>query len=51
MFDVYEQRRVACEIGIIPIQNIDEAWQLLVEQGFLYRFLIDRASLRQNRRP
>jgi uncharacterized zinc-type alcohol dehydrogenase-like protein len=47
MLDFCGQHRIACDIEIIPIQKINEAWDRLLRQDVKYRFVIDMASLRK----
>lgn len=46
MLDFCAQHKIVSDIELIPIQNINEAWQRLLKQDVKYRFVIDMASLK-----
>jgi alcohol dehydrogenase (NADP+) len=46
MLDFCAQHKTACDIELIPIQKINEAWERMVKQDVKYRFVIDMASLK-----
>jgi uncharacterized zinc-type alcohol dehydrogenase-like protein len=46
MLDFCAEHGIACEIEMIPIQKINEAWDRLLKQDVKYRFVIDMASLK-----
>jgi uncharacterized zinc-type alcohol dehydrogenase-like protein len=46
MLDFCAQHKIACDIELIPIQKINEAWDRLLKQDVKYRFVIDMASLK-----
>jgi uncharacterized zinc-type alcohol dehydrogenase-like protein len=46
MLDFCAAHKIACDIEMIPIQKINEAWARLLKQDVRYRFVIDIASLK-----
>ncbi|MEY2822106.1 MAG: hypothetical protein RL105_1678, partial [Verrucomicrobiota bacterium] len=38
---------IVSDIELIPIQQINEAWNRMIKQDVRYRFVIDMASLKQ----
>jgi uncharacterized zinc-type alcohol dehydrogenase-like protein len=48
MLDFCANHRIVCDIELIPMQKINEAWERLVKQDVKYRFVIDMASLKGN---
>jgi len=46
MLDFCAKHKIVCDIEIIPIQKINEAWARLLKQDVKYRFVIDMASLK-----
>jgi uncharacterized zinc-type alcohol dehydrogenase-like protein len=46
MLDFCAAKNIACDVEVIPIQKINEAWDRLVKQDVKYRFVIDMASLK-----
>jgi uncharacterized zinc-type alcohol dehydrogenase-like protein len=46
MLDFCGERGIACDIEMIPIQQINEAYDRLVKSDVKYRFVIDMASLK-----
>lgn len=46
MLDFCAQHQVACDIELIPIQNVNEAYDRVVKSDVRYRFVIDMASLK-----
>jgi alcohol dehydrogenase (NADP+) len=48
MLDFCGKHNITSDIEIIPIQQINEAYDRLVKGDVKYRFVIDMASLRQN---
>ncbi len=46
MLDFCAKNKIGCDIEIIPIQKINEAWDRLLKQDVRYRFVIDMASLK-----
>jgi alcohol dehydrogenase (NADP+) len=46
MLDFCAAHKIACDIELIPIQKINEAWERLLKQDVKYRFVIDLASLK-----
>jgi uncharacterized zinc-type alcohol dehydrogenase-like protein len=49
MLDFCAAKNVLPDIEIIPIQQINEAWDRMVKSDVKYRFVIDMASLREER--
>jgi uncharacterized zinc-type alcohol dehydrogenase-like protein len=45
MLDFCAKHRIACDVEIIPIQKINEAYGRLLKSDVRYRFVIDMASL------
>ena len=46
MLDFCGLRGIACDIELIPIQQIDSAYERMLSSDVKYRFVIDLASLR-----
>jgi alcohol dehydrogenase (NADP+) len=46
MLDFCGEQNIACDIELIPIQKINEAWERMLKQDVKYRFVIDMASLK-----
>jgi uncharacterized zinc-type alcohol dehydrogenase-like protein len=46
MLDFCAQRQVACDIEVIPIEKVNEAYERVVKSDVRYRFVIDMASLK-----
>ncbi|MCK6501542.1 MAG: NAD(P)-dependent alcohol dehydrogenase, partial [Nitrospira sp.] len=46
MLDFCAAHKIACDIEVIPMQKINEAWERLLRQDVRYRFVIDMASLK-----
>jgi alcohol dehydrogenase (NADP+) len=46
MLDFCGRHNITCDIEIIPIQKINEAYERLVKNDVKYRFVIDMASLK-----
>jgi uncharacterized zinc-type alcohol dehydrogenase-like protein len=49
MLDFSGSRGIACDIELIPIQQIEAAYQRMLRSDVKYRFVIDLASLRAER--
>lgn len=47
MLDFCGQHGIACDIEVIPIQKVNEAYDRVMKSDVRYRFVIDIASLRQ----
>lgn len=45
MLDFCAAHKIGCDIELIPMQKINEAWERLLRQDVRYRFVIDMASL------
>ena len=45
MLDFCGKYKVACEIEVIAIQNVNEAYERVLKSDVRYRFVIDMASL------
>ncbi len=45
MLDFCGDRNIACDIELIPIQKINEAYERMLKSDVKYRFVIDMASL------
>ena len=46
MLDFCGANGIACDIELIPMQRINEAWDRVLRADVKYRFVIDMASLR-----
>jgi len=46
MLDFCAERKIAAEVEIIPIQDINEAYERMLKSNVKYRFSIDMASLK-----
>lgn len=46
MLDFCSHHKIACEVEIIPIQKINEAYERMIKNDVKYRFVIDMASLK-----
>src|ERR1700686_1805300 len=46
MLDFCSQRNITSDVEVIPIQNLNEAYERLVKSDVKYRFSIDMASLK-----
>lgn len=45
MLDFCSQHNIACDIEVVPIQEVNEAYQRVLNSDVRYRFVIDMASL------
>src|SRR5579872_4490889 len=45
MLDFCSKHKVACDIEVIPIQKVNEAYERVLKSDVRYRFVIDMASL------
>ena len=48
MLDFCSKHNIACDIELIPIQKVNEAYERVVKSDVRYRFVIDIKSLEQN---
>ena len=46
MLDFCAGRGIACEIEMIPMENINKAYERMLKSDVKYRFVIDVGSLR-----
>ena len=46
MLDFCGEHNITSDIELIPIQNINEAYERLIKSDVKYRFVIDMASLK-----
>jgi len=46
MLDFCAEKNITCDVEVIPVQKINEAWDRLVKQDVKYRFVIDVATLK-----
>jgi alcohol dehydrogenase (NADP+) len=46
MLDFCAQHNIVCDIELIPIQKIDDAYERMRRSDVKYRFVIDMASLK-----
>ena len=47
MLEFCAKHGIVSDIELIPIQQINEAWDRMIKQDVRYRFVIDMASLKQ----
>lgn len=47
MLDFCGRHGIACDVEVIPIQRINEAYERMLRSDVKYRFVIDMASLKQ----
>jgi uncharacterized zinc-type alcohol dehydrogenase-like protein len=45
MLDFCAEKGITCDVEVIPMQKINEAYDRLMKQDVKYRFVIDMASL------
>ena len=45
MLDFCSKHNIACDIELIPIQKVNEAYERFVKSDIRYRFVIDMKSL------
>jgi uncharacterized zinc-type alcohol dehydrogenase-like protein len=45
MFNFCNKHNIACDIELIPIQKVNEAYERVVNSDVRYRFVIDMKSL------
>ena len=48
MLDFCAEHGIAADIEMIPIQQINEAYERMLKSDVKYRFVIDMASLKQD---
>ena len=46
MLDFCGPRNIVCDIEVIPIQKVNEAYERVLKSDVRYRFVIDMASLK-----
>ena len=46
MLDFCSKHKIACDIEVVPIQKVNEAYQRVLKSDVRYRFVIDMASLK-----
>jgi uncharacterized zinc-type alcohol dehydrogenase-like protein len=46
MLDFCGEHNITADVGVIPIQKVNEAYERLVKSDVKYRFSIDMASLK-----
>ena len=46
MLDFCGQHKITCDVEVIPIQKVNEAYERLLKSDVKYRFSIDMASLK-----
>jgi alcohol dehydrogenase (NADP+) len=51
MLDFCEQHGITCDVEIIPIQQVNEAYERMIRSDVKYRFVIDMATLEQGGKP
>jgi uncharacterized zinc-type alcohol dehydrogenase-like protein len=47
MLDFCARHGIVSDIELIPIQQINQAWDRMIRQDVRYRFVIEMASLQQ----
>jgi len=47
MLDFCSKHRVSCDVEVVPIQKVNEAYERVLKSDVRYRFVIDMASLRR----
>jgi alcohol dehydrogenase (NADP+) len=47
MLDFCNKHNISCDIELIPIQKVNEAYQRVINSDVRYRFVIDTKSLKQ----
>jgi alcohol dehydrogenase (NADP+) len=47
MLDFCGRRGITCDIEVVPIQGVNEAYERVLKSDVRYRFVIDLASLRR----
>src|SRR5207237_5892205 len=47
MLDFCSKHGVTCDIEVVPIQKVNEAFERVLKSDVRYRFVIDMASLQQ----
>lgn len=48
MLDFCSKHNIHCDIELVPIQKVNEAYERVVKSDVRYRFVIDIKSLEQN---
>jgi uncharacterized zinc-type alcohol dehydrogenase-like protein len=46
MLDFCSKHNITCDIEIVPIQKVNEAYERVLKSDVRYRFVIDMASLK-----
>jgi uncharacterized zinc-type alcohol dehydrogenase-like protein len=46
MLDFCSQHGLTCDVEVIPIEKVNEAYERILKSDVRYRFVIDMASLR-----
>jgi uncharacterized zinc-type alcohol dehydrogenase-like protein len=46
MLDFCAKHKIACDIEVIPIQKVNEAYERVLKSDVRYRFVIDMATLK-----
>ena len=47
MIDFCAEHNIVCDIEMVPIQQVNEAYERLLKNDVKYRFVIDMESLRK----
>jgi uncharacterized zinc-type alcohol dehydrogenase-like protein len=47
MLDFCNKNNISCDIELIPIQKVNEAYQRVINSDVRYRFVIDNKSLKK----
>ncbi|HWL94346.1 MAG TPA: NAD(P)-dependent alcohol dehydrogenase [Phycisphaerae bacterium] len=47
MLDFCAERKLACDVEVIPIQKVNEAYERMLKGDVKYRFVVDMASLKE----
>jgi uncharacterized zinc-type alcohol dehydrogenase-like protein len=46
MLDFCSKHKIACDIEVVPIQKVNDAYERVLKSDVRYRFVIDMASLK-----
>ena len=45
MLDFCSKHQIACDVEVVPIQKVNEAYERVLKSDVRYRFVIDMATL------
>jgi alcohol dehydrogenase (NADP+) len=46
MLDFCSKHKIPCDVEVVPIQKVNEAYERVLKSDVRYRFVIDMASLK-----